>query len=158
MKISQLDKSEQSSWLRKLLEVLIMRRGGMFGLIEQYVRMLLLGNGSGIAMILGTVKLSGQVDTHWSSMVTLVTFIAGALFAALSYAMVTGVSMKEAHNAELALHQFVNDEIEYKDVLFFKDSGTIDKLVRYSAYFGVSSAVCLILGMIQGVIQVCIYF
>lgn len=158
MKLSEFDFVAQQYWLRKLLEVLFMRRTTMFRFIAESTRILVIGNGGGIAMTMGLLGASEQSGLyHWLNMLMLLTFVLGILFSAITLFLVTAVTLKEAHSAEIALHAFTQDKLERDEVLFYSDEPT-RRLANLSAGCGVVSIAFLTLGAIQGLIQVAIYF
>ena len=158
MKLSEFESNAQQYWLRKLVEVLYMRRSTMFRFIAETSRVLVIGNGGGVALtlgMLGTAQLAGVY--HILCMLMLLTFVIGVLFSAITLFLVTGVTVKEAHNAEISLHKFTKDQMERDEVLFFDDPRT-RRLANIAAGCGIVSIGLLTLGALQGLVQVAIYF
>ncbi len=157
MKLSEFEFAAQQYWLRKLLEVLYMRRSTMFRFIVESARMLILGNGGGVAITFGMLNYLHLVGVyHWVCVFMLLTFILGTLFSTITLFMVTATTIKEAHSAEVAIHEFVHDRLERDEVLFYYDD-TTRRLAYYSTCMGIVSVALLILGALQGMTLVALY-
>ncbi len=158
MKLSQFESNAQQYWLRKLLEVLYMRRSTMFRFVAETTRVLVFGNAGGVALTLGMLGTANLVGVyHIMCMLMLLTFVLGILFSAATLFLVTAVTVKEAHNAEIALNQFISDDLDRDEVLFYYDNKT-RRIANAAAGSGIVSIVLLTMGTIQGLIQVAIYF
>ncbi len=157
MKLSEFDFDAQQYWLRKLLEVLYMRRSTMFRFVVESARMLILGNGGGVATTFGMLNYLDLVGVyHWICVFMLLTFVLGTLFSTVTLLLVTATTIKEAHSAEVAMHEFVNDRIERDEVLFYYDDAT-RRLAYISTCMGITSVALLLLGAIQGMFLVAVY-
>lgn len=158
MKLSEFELGVQQHWLCKLLEVLYMRRATMFRFIAETTRILVIGNGGGIALTMGMLATAERVGVyHYLCMIMLLTFVLGIMFSTITLFFVTAVTLKEAHAAESALHAFSQDAKERDEVLFSEDKN-VRRLANIAAGSGLTSIVLLALGAIQGLIQVAIYF
>ena len=157
MKLSEFEFSAQQYWLRKLVEVLYMRRSTMFRFIVESSRMLILGNGGGVATTFGMLSYLDLVGVyHWVCVFMLLTFVLGTLFSTITLILVTATTIKEAHSAEYAMHEFVNDRLERDEVLFYYDD-TTRRLAYYSTCMGIVSVTFFLLGAIQGIFLVAVY-
>lgn len=158
MKLSEFELSVQQHWLVKLLEVLYMRRATMFRFIAETARILVIGNGGGIALTMGMLATAERVGVyHYLCMIMLLTFVLGILLSTITLLFVTAVTVKEAHYAEISLHKFTQDELDRDEVLFGGNED-VRRLANLAAGCGIASIVLLILGAIQGLIQVAVYF
>lgn len=158
MKGSDLKPAEQEQWLRKLQEMVVMRRGKMYRFIAETVRMLVFANAGGIALVAGFFPGTiGEESFHWVSLATMCFFIVGALCAALTEIFITAVTVREAHGMETALHEFSKGKLKREEVMFYLDKGTL-KVANYASGFGVVSAVFFGIGCIMGVVQLVFFF
>lgn len=158
MKLSEYELSIQTHLMCKLLEVLYMRRATMFRFIAETARILVIGNGGGIALTMGLLASAERVGVyHYLCMTMLLTFVLGITFSTITLFFVTAVTLKEAHTAEVSLHEFVHDANERDDV-FFSDDKSVRRLANLAAGCGLISIVLLALGAVQGLVQVAIYF
>lgn len=147
-------------WLRELYKVVALRRGTMFRMITETVRLLLFGNAGGAALIIGFMSAStGGEDPayHWASLLTLLMFAVGTLASAMAMILVAVVSVKEAHGAENALKRFVDGEIDRTQVMFTVEEQTF-RLADYATAAGIVSAVGFLLGGLSSIILLIIFF
>lgn len=157
MKLSEMSPADREQWLRKLHEILVMRRSTMFRFVAEAVRVLVFGNAGGIAMTMGLMSASDRVEPyHWSIVATLFVFVLGVLFSALTLGLVSAVSVKEAHGAEVALDAFVRDRMERDDVLFFNDDAA-RRLAGAAAGCGLVGMALLMLGAFSGLFQIALF-
>ncbi|MDE0308910.1 MAG: hypothetical protein OXI60_03650 [Acidiferrobacterales bacterium] len=157
MKLSEFDFAAQQYWLRKMLEVLYMRRSTMFRFVVESARMLILGNGGGVATTFGMLNYLDLVGVyHWVCVFMLLTFVLGTLFSTVTLILVTATTIREAHSAEIAMHEFVNDRMDRDEVLFYYDE-TARRLAYYSTCAGIVSISLLVLGAVQGLFLVAVY-
>ncbi len=147
-------------WLRELYKVITMRRSSMFRLITESVRLLLFGNGGGVALIIGFMSAAGGNETatfHWLALATLVLFGFGTLASALTMILVTAVSVKEAHSAETGLRRFVDGETDRSQVLFTVEDATF-RLADFATLSGVIAAATFLLAGLSSIVLLVLFF
>ena len=147
-------------WLRELYKVVAMRRTTMFRLILESVRLVLIGNGGGAAIVIGFMSMS-TVDIaptfHRIALVTLLVFGVGTLASAMTMILVSVVAIKEAHSAETALKQFVDGEVDRNAVMFAIE----EKTFRYAdaaTFGGVFAAAAFGFGGLGAITLLMLYF
>ncbi len=144
--------------MRKLLEMVVVRRGTMYRFIAEGVRTLSFANAGGMAMIIGFVRVAGGKEPfHWLTLFTMALFILGAMASAITLILVMAVTVKEAHSMETALHDFVNGKLTRTEVMFFLENETT-KLANSASGFGVVSALFFVLGCLAGLAQLAVSF
>lgn len=148
-------------WLRELYKVVALRRTGMFRMITESVRMLLLGNASGVALIVGFMTVSTSTSEqplfHWVAFVTLLVFVVGTLVSAATMILVTVVNIREAHSAEIGLKRFVDQDIDRTRALFQVEEPTY-RLAGAATWTGAISAVAFLLGGLCGIVLIVLFF
>ena len=147
-------------WLRELYKVITMRRSSMFRLITESVRLLLFGNGGGVALIIGFMSAFGGDDTasfHWLALGTLVLFACGTLVAALTMLLVTAVTVQEAHGAEKGLKRFVDGDTDRTQTLFTIEPHTF-RLADYATLCGIVSTGAFLLGGLGSIVLLILFF
>lgn len=158
MKATDLKPADAEQWMRKLLEMVVLRRGTMYRFIAESVRTLILANAGAVAMVVGFFRApGGEGPFHWVTLLTMALFIAGALSAAVTLILITGVTVKEAHGMETALHEFAKGKLTRDEVMFYLESETT-RLANTASGFGVVSGSFFVLGCLAGLIQLAIFF
>lgn len=158
MKITDLTPADAEQWMRKLLEMVVVRRGTMYRFIADSIRTLNLANAGGVAMIIGFVRgAGGKEPFHWLALFTMGLFILGALTSAITLILITAVTVKEAHGMETALHEFVGGKLTREEVMFFLETETT-RLANTASGFGVVSALFFVLGCLAGLAQLAFFF
>lgn len=160
-KITEFELEETGEeWLRELYKVVAMRRGAMFRLITESVRLLLFGNGGGAAIIVGLmVAAGGEQDSpyHWPALLTLLVFGLGTLASALTMILVTAVSVQEAHAAETALKRLADGDIDRGEAMFTVERHTF-RLADFATATGVASASAFLLGGMASIALLVLFF
>ncbi len=148
-------------WLRELYKVVALRRSSMYRLIGGgSVRLLLLGNASGAALIIGFMRTSGGSEDpayHWLALLTLLVFAIGTLTAALTTILVAAVSVKEAHGAEKGLKRFADGEIDRTEAMFTIEEHTF-RLESFTTLSGMVSAATFMLGGLSSMVLLFLFF
>lgn len=147
-------------WLRELYKVVAQRRGVMFRLINESIRLLLLGNAGGAALIIGLMSASGgneEPTFHWIALITLVVFGVGILASASTMILVALVAIKEAHGAETGLKRFIDGEIDRSEVLFTVEAQTF-RIADLATASGVLSAVGFMVGGVASIVLLMLFF
>ena len=147
-------------WLRELYKVIALRRNAMFRMITESVRMLLIGNAGGAALVIGLMGPSGGEETagyHWASLITLLVFAFGTLASALTMILVTAVSVQEAHGAEKGLRRFLIGEVDRSEVLFSFE-GQVFRTADFATLAGAVSGVCFMLGGVSAIVLMVLFF
>ena len=147
-------------WLRELYKVVAQRRGVMFRLINESIRLLLLGNAGGAALIIGLMSASGGAEDptfHWIALITLVVFGVGILASASTMILVALVAIKEAHGAETGLKRFIDGEIDRSEVLFTVEEQTF-RIADLATASGVLSAIGFMVGGVASIVLLMLFF
>ena len=148
-------------WLRELYKVVALRRTGMFRMITESIRMLLLGNASGVALIVGFMTVSTSTSEqplfHWVAFATLLVFVVGTLVSAATMILVTMVNIREAHSAEVGLKRFVDQDIDRTRALFQVEEPTY-RLAGAATWAGAISAAAFLLGGLCGIVLIVLFF
>lgn len=147
-------------WLRELYKVVAQRRGVMFRLINESIRLLLLGNAGGAALIIGLMSATGGGEDpmfHWIALITLVVFGVGILASASTMILVALVAIKEAHGAETGLKRFIDGEIDRSEVLFTVEEQTF-RIADLATASGVVSAVGFMVGGVASIVLLMLFF
>lgn len=147
-------------WLRELYKVVAQRRGVMFRLINESIRLLLLGNAGGAALIIGLMSATGGAEDplfHWIALITLVVFGVGILASASTMILVALVAIKEAHGAETGLKRFIDGEIDRSEVLFTVEAQTF-RIADLATASGVLSAVGFMIGGAASIVLLMLFF
>jgi len=137
--------SDAEEWLRKLYETVARKRQVMYQFIAESERMIMLGNGGGVALAIEMVRTTPNETLHGWLIFNVVTLILGVLFSALSLVFVMAVSIKEAHSAELSLHQFLHERQGREKTMFFMEN-TIPRLAIIASIWALLSIVSLSVG------------
>lgn len=157
MKFSAMSTSDAEEWLRKLHENVARKRQVMYRFIAESVRMIMFGNGGGIALVMGMAGSEPTESYHGWLIANMVLFILGVLCTALSLAFVTSVTVKEAHSAELGMYQFIHDEKNREQTLFFSEN-TIPRLSIIAGIWALLAAICLGAGGLSVLALLAFYF
>ena len=147
-------------WLRELYKVVAQRRGVMFRLIIESIRLLLLGNAGGAALVVGFMGSDSGNEAgifHWLALLTVVVFGIGMLASALTMILVAWVSVKEAHGAENGLKRFIDGEIDRTRVLFTVEVQTF-RLADAATAAGVVSAGGFLIGGLSSIALLTVFF
>ena len=149
-------------WLREVYKVVARRRGIMFRMVAETVRILLLGNAGGAALIIGfmsssTIQVAETPVYHYFSLSALMVFAIGTLTAALTMLLVTVVSIQEAHGNETGLRMFVEGKIDRSQVLFSVDRKAF-RIADWSTLTGIISSACFLLGGMICIILITLFF
>ena len=149
-------------WLREVYKVVARRRGIMFRMVAETVRILLLGNAGGAALIIGfmsssTIQIAETPVYHYLSLSGLMVFAIGTLTAALTMFLVTVVSIQEAHGNETGLRMFVEGQIDRSQVLFSVDQRAF-RVADWSTFAGIVSSVCFLLGGLVCIVMIALFF
>ena len=160
-KITDFDLEETGEeWLRELYKVVAMRRGAMFRLITESVRLLLFGNGGGAALIIGLMLAAGgdqDPPYHWPALLTLLAFATGTLASALTMILVTAVTVQEAHSAESALKRLADGEVDCAEAMFSAQGRTF-RFADFATASGVVSASAFLLGGVASIVLLVLFF
>ncbi len=149
-------------WLREVYKVVARRRGIMFRMVAETVRILLLGNAGGAALIIGfmsssTIQVAETLLYHYLSLSALMVFAIGTLTAALTMFLVTVVSIQEAHGNETGLRMFVEGQIDRSQVLFSVDQRAF-RVADWSTFAGIVSSACFLLGGLICIVLIALFF
>ena len=147
-------------WLRELYKVVTMKRSGMFRMITESVRQLLLGNAGGTALVIGfmsSTAVTKSTTYHWIALTALIFFAFGTLASALTMILVAVVSIREAHGTEKALKQFVEGNIHRTDVMFVLEEQTL-RIGNAATASGVVSILGFIFGGLISIVLITLFF
>ena len=147
-------------WIRELHKVVAQKRNGMFRMLTESVRQLLLGNAGGCALIIGFMRVAAGSDDssyHWVAILSLLAFAIGTLASALTMILVAAVAVREAHSAEKGLKQFVDGEITRTDVLFTVENQTF-RIADMATICGGISIAGFLLGGVVSVLLIAFFF
>ncbi|MDE2760210.1 MAG: hypothetical protein OXH90_07945 [Paracoccaceae bacterium] len=149
-------------WLREVYKVVARRRGIMFRMVAETVRILLLGNAGGAALIIGfmsssTIAVAETPLYHYLSLSALLVFAIGTLSAALTMLLVTVVTILEAHGNETGLSMFVEGQLDRSQVLFSVDQRSF-RVADWSTFVGIVSSVCFLLGGLICITLIVLFF
>ena len=129
----------------------------MFTYISRAQQLLTLGNAGGIGFVLGVFP-AGQ-DTgllHWLVLGAIVSYMLGVLCTVLGMALVCTIVIKEAHIAETAMTQFIEDDISCFDVSTIADKQAF-KLAPSAAAASILGALFFIVGAVITLVLLAIF-
>ena len=109
-----------------------------------------------MAIVIGFFGTPGGEPYHWFTVLTMALFIIGALCSAVTLILVTGVTVKEAHGMETALHKFSKGEITREEVMFNLENETLH-LANSASGFGLVSAIIFAVGCAAGIVQIALF-
>ena len=147
-------------WLRELYKVVAQRRGVMFRLIIESIRLLLFGNVGGAALVVGFMGTAAGNDEgffHWTALATVIVFGIGLIASSLTMILVAWVSVKEAHGAENGLKRFIDGELDRTRALFSVEAQTF-RLADAATALGALSAASFLVGGLSSIVLLTVFF